>query len=130
MGFIWFRRICTVLLCLLLAATFWLPQRVLSQYAAQWYDKIDAASDALHDGDSKAAAAHCAELAASYRQRRDVLERFLNHDTVTAVMCAAGEAEVFAQVGDAPGALAALATMREGIEMLVRIERFTWNALL
>lgn len=130
MGFIRFRAVCTVALCLLLLALFWVPQRMLAVCSEEWNAEMDRAIESLKSGDLPTAQKRCAALTESYRQKKASLERFLNHDAVESVMSAFGEAEVLAGAEDTAGALAALARARGGIGHLLCIERFTWNALL
>ena len=130
MGFIWFRRIVTLLLIGLLLVLFWLPQTLLVRAAEEWDAAIDRASDALSAGDTERAARECDALVRRFEEQKDTLERFLNHDAVDAVLSALWEAKTLASAADAPGALAALAAARGSTQHLVCIERFTWNALL
>lgn len=130
MGFIRFRAVCTVLLCALLAVLFWLPQGMLMQNAAEWTAAMDRAEAALKAGDLSTAHAECAALTASFQAKEDALERFLNHDAVDAVLSSLTEAQALAEARDASGALAAIVSARGGLEHLLCIEKFTWNALL
>jgi len=130
MGFIWFRRVCTLLLCALLLVLFTLPSRYLTTRSAVWNAEIDTASAALQSGAFSAAQARTDALASSFSDAKPALERFLHHDAVESVLAALMEAEVLCAVHDAPGAIAALAAAKGGIEHLLCIERFTWNALL
>ena len=130
MGFIWFRRVCTALLCALLAVLFTVPGRYLDAQSAAWNDAIDAAGAALRAGDYQRAGTNADALVSSFAEAKPALERFLHHDAVEGVFAALMEAEVLCAAHDAPGALAALAAAKGGIEHLLCIERFTWNALL
>ena len=130
MGFIRFRAVCTVLLCALLAVLFWLPQRMLTKNAADWTAAMDRAEAALKVNDLATARAECAALTASFQAKESTLERFLNHDAVDAVLTSLMEAQALAEAADAPGALSAIVSARGGLEHLLCIERFTWNALL
>ena len=47
MGFIRFRTVSTVLLCALLVALFWFPQKMVDQAAKDWTARIEQASIAL-----------------------------------------------------------------------------------
>ncbi len=130
MGFIRFRTVSTVLLCALLLALFWFPQRLVIRAAKDWNDQIEHAATALTTGDFSTAKAHCDALLASATEREPALERFLNHDTVDAVLAALKEAQVLTEVRDVPGALAALTAAKGAIAYAESIERFAWNDLL
>ncbi len=130
MGFIRFRRVCTALLCVLLAVLFTAPSRYVTTRSAAWTAEIDAVAAALQCGEFAAAQARADGLVSSFTDAKPSLERFLHHDAVESVLADLMEVKVLCGVNDAPGALAALAAARGGIERLLCIERFTWNALL
>ena len=123
MTFLRFRTVCTVLFCAGLLALFWIPQRMLMQSAEE-------AADLMRAGEYERGERVCKALYESFRDRMDALERFLNHDAVDAVLTSLREASALAEAGDAAGTLSALASAQGGIDHLVCIERFTWNALL
>lgn len=130
MGFIRFRTVSTVLLCALLVALFWFPQKMVNQAAKDWTARIEQASIALKSGDFSTAKAQCDALLASATEREPALERFLNHDSVDAVLAALKEAKVLTEVHDVPGTLAALTAAKGAIAYMESIERFMWNDLL
>ncbi|MBR0424930.1 MAG: DUF4363 family protein [Clostridia bacterium] len=130
MTFLRFRTVCTVLFCAGLLALFWIPQRMLMQSADEWNRAAEEAADLMRAGEYERGERVCKALYESFRDRMDALERFLNHDAVDAVLTSLREASALAEAGDAAGTLSALASAQGGIDHLVCIERFTWNALL
>ena len=130
MGFTIFRTVLTVAICLLLAALFLFPSRMLCRFSDEAEAHIDRAQTALLRRDPSTAEAECRALVALIDERMPALERFLSHANVDALDGSLHAAHAASEIGEAGAAYEALAEARSILERLRGIELFSPNSLL